>query len=99
MDRVIEFSDKTVTEIASLLQMPVMDLTRESLRVYLHTRLAQVESALSALRHRYSVGSSEEMERLYREGELAEENSWEDFFRFDHLEDEYDSLRRALDAL
>jgi len=99
MDRVTEFSEKTVTEIASLLQMPVVDLERESLRVYLHSRLAQVESALSALRQRYGVRSGEEMERLYREGKLAEENSWEDFFRLDHLEDEHDSLRRALDTL
>ena len=99
MNQATRFSDRTITEIASTLQMPVEELERASLRVYLHTRLAQVESALGALRQRYQVRSSAEMEQSYRAGALAEKDSWEDFFRFDHLEAEEASLRHSLESL
>jgi len=79
--------------------MPLVELERESLRVYLQNRLAQVQVSLDELKNRYHVTTSEQMENLYREGKLGEENSWQDFFRFDHLEDERESLCRALDTL
>ena len=99
MDKVLQFSEKTFAEIASILQMPVAELERESLRVYLQKRLAEIQASLDELKQRYRVTTSEQMETLYREGKLGEENSWQDFFRFDHLEDERDSLQRALNAL
>ena len=99
MDQVTHFSDRAITEIASTLQMSVEDLERASLRAYLHMRLAQVESALGALRQRYQVRSSAEMEQSYRAGALEEKDSWEDFFRLDHLEAEEASLRRSLESL
>lgn len=96
MEKVKEFTEKNIRDIASILEMPVAELERESLRVYLENRLAQVESRLAVLQKRYGVKSSAEMERLYRERKLNEEGTWEDFFRFDHLEAERESLHRAL---
>lgn len=99
MERTSHLPEHTLTEIASALEMPVDELTRASLRAYLHMRLAQVESALGTLRRRYQVRSSAEMEQAYRTGALAEKDSWEDFFRFDHLEAEEASLRHSLECL
>jgi len=99
MERTTHFSDRTMTEIASTLQMSVDELARASVRAYLHMRLAQVESTLGALRQRYQVRSSAEMEQAYRAGALTEKDSWEDFFRLDHLEAEEASLRHSLESL
>lgn len=99
MERTIDSSVRAMTEIASTLHMSVDDWARASLRAYLHMRLAQVESALGTLQRRYQVRSSAEMEQAYRTGALAEKDSWEDFFRFDHLEAEEASLRRSLERL
>ncbi len=88
MEKTAEFSEKTIVEIASILHMPVVELEQESLRVYLQKRLGDVEALLEELKKQYQVTTSEQMENLYREGKLAEENTWQDFFRFDHLEEE-----------
>lgn len=93
------FSEQTIEKIAALLEMPVVELERESLRAYLKGRLEQVQERLIELRRRYGVVSSEEMQRLYEQGKLKEEGTWEDFFRFDHLEAEQESLAQALESL
>ncbi len=99
MDQTTRFSERTLPEIASILQMPVEELARASVRAYLHMRLAQVESALGEIKQRYQIHSSAEMEQSYRAGTLAEKESWEDFFRLDHLEAEEATLRRSLESL
>ncbi len=90
---------ETYAEISALLKMPKEKLEKESLRVYLQTKLKEYESKANKIRKKYGVSSAKEMEDKYREGILEEENTWEDFFTLDNLEAEIETLKKALEML
>ena len=85
-----------IPKIAPILQITQEELERESLKTYLHTRLKRCESKLFDLTRKYGVSSIEDFEGEYRRGSIAEEGTWEDFFRLDHFEAERESLKMAL---
>ena len=87
------------TELASRLEMSQQELEAESLRVYLQYRLREIQADILSLCRRYGVQGAEDMERRYQAGALAEEGTWEDFFRLDHLQSQRDDLVALLEDL
>lgn len=86
-------------EVAVRLNLTPAQLERESLRVYLERRLRLVESELFALAQRYGVNTVDELDQAIRAGRFHESDAFEDFFRFDYLEAEIDSLQELLARL
>lgn len=75
------------------------ELLRDSLRSLLEHRLRQVKSEIFAITGKYEVSSVAEMEAQLQSGDLAEEESWQDFQKLDHLEYKRDRLLEMLDML
>ena len=86
-------------EVAVRLNLTPAQLERESLRVYLERRLRLVESELFALSQRYGVNTVDELDQAIRAGRFHESDAFEDFFLFDYLEAEIDSLQELLARL
>ena len=74
-------------------------LERESLRAYLERNLRLVESELYMLAQRYGVQTVEELDKAIQSGRFHEKDTFEEFFRFDHLENERQTLRELLEQL
>ena len=86
-------------EIASRLHTAPEQLERESLRVYLERRLRLAESELFSLARRYGVQTVFELDQAIQDGRFYEPEAFEDYFRFDYLESERDTLRELLGQL
>lgn len=48
---------------------------------------------------KYDVVSAKEIDERYRKGTLEEENTWEDFFKLDHLEFKKNQILKALEEI
>ncbi len=83
-------------EIALKLQLPPEELERESLRLFLNNRLRLVESKLLDHARRYGVQTVAELDALVQKGQIHEAEAFEDYFEFDHLEAERDTLLDSL---
>ncbi len=72
---------------------------QESLGLYLERRQRFVESELLTLGFRYGVQTVEQLDRAIERGTFHESEVFEDYFRFDYLESELDSVRELLAQL
>ncbi len=89
----------TYEKVALQLDISPQELERESLRVFLTQRLRRVESQLLDLSRRYGVRTVAALDALIQAGELHEAETFEDFFEFDALEAERNTLLNALQEL
>jgi hypothetical protein len=85
--------------VAARLNTEPEQLERESLRVYLERKLRLAESELFSLAHRYGVQTVFELDDAIQSGRFHEPEAFEDYFRFDYLESERDTLRELLEQL
>ena len=85
--------------IASKLQLSPQKLQRESLHLFLTHRLRLVESQLLDLARQYGVQTVAELDGLIQSGQTHEDEAFEDYFEFDHLEAERDILLDSLKEL
>jgi len=85
--------------IALRLQLSPQELERQSLRLFLGHRLRLVESQLLSLAHRYGVRTVTELDELVQRGQIHEAEAFEDYFEFDYLEAERDTLLDSLKEL
>jgi hypothetical protein len=83
-------------DIALKLQLPPEELERESLRLFLKHRLRLVESQLLGLARRYGVQTVSELDDLVQKGHVHEAEAFEDYFDFDYLEAERETLLDSL---
>lgn len=88
-----------IPKISTILNIGQEDLEKESLRTYLHIKLRRCESEIFNIAKKYGISSIEEFEERYEKGEIEEEGTWEDFFKFDHLEAEKESIKKALEVV
>lgn len=91
--------ESMIAVVAAQLEMDPRELARESLRTYLNQRLQRVRTDIDRLCGKYGVKSSDEMEALYKEDRLPEQETWEDFFTLDHLEARRDQLSELLETV
>ena len=85
--------------IAVKLQLSPQELERESLRLFLKHRLRLVESQILDLARRYNVHTVSELDDLVQSGQIHEDEAFEDYFEFDYLEAERDTLLDSLKEL
>jgi hypothetical protein len=88
-----------IEQVAAKLQTTPQALERDSLRFYLEKRLRTVESELLRLGHRYGVKTVAELDALIQQGRYHEEEAFEDYFAFDNLEQERDTMLEILESL
>ncbi len=86
-------------QVASQLNIPPEKLERESLRMYIQRQLRILESELFTLAQKYGVNSVRELDERIQAGAFHEEQAFEDFFRFDHLESERRKYQDLLTSL
>lgn len=85
--------------IALKLQLSPQELERESLRLFLSHRLRLIESQILSLAHKYGVRTVTELDELVQSGQIHKAEAFEDFFEFDQLEAERDTLLDSLKEL
>ena len=86
-------------QVAIQLNILPEQLERESLKVYLQRNLRLIESELFGLARRYGVQSVTELDEKIQQGAFHEKDSFEDYFRFDHLESERRKHLEILETL
>ncbi len=86
-------------QVATRLNTTSERLERDSLRVYLERKLRVTESELFLLGQRYGVQTVFELDAAVQTGRFHEPEAFEDYFRFDYLESERESLREMLSEL
>lgn len=72
---------------------------QESLRLYVERQLRLVESELFTVALRYGVQTVTELDEAVQTGRFHEAAVFEDYFRFDYLENERDTLVELLEQL
>jgi hypothetical protein len=88
-----------LNDIAEKFDTTPEQIQQESLRLYLERRKRFVESELLALGFRYDVQTVEQLDSAIESGRFHEAEAFEDYFRFDYLESELDSVRELLAQL
>lgn len=86
-------------QVATRLNTTPERLERDSLRAYLERKLRVAESELFLLARRYGVQTIAELDAAVQAGRFHEPDAFEDYFRFDYLEGERESLREMLGQL
>ncbi|MCD6141275.1 hypothetical protein J7J55_00920 [Candidatus Bipolaricaulota bacterium] len=89
----------TLEKLAKDLHMKPDELIRESLGTFLRHRLKLIEAELFLLAKRYGVSDVQEFDRAIQQGRFHEQDSFEDYFKFDNLEAERDLLLEYLEKL
>lgn len=88
-----------LNEIAEKFDTTPEQVQQESLRLYLERRQRFVESELLTLGFRYGVRIVEQLDSAIEGGRFHEAEAFEDYFRFDYLESELDSVHELLAQL
>ena len=88
-----------IEQIARKLETEPQTLERESLKLYVEKRLRVVESELFRLAHKYGVQNVTELDEMIKQGKYHEDEAFEDYFEFDNLESERDTLVSVLESL
>ena len=66
---------------------------------FLNEKLLALESELFLLSKKYGVKNIFEFDKRIREGKFHEDESFEDYFKFDNLEAERDRIKKYLEQL
>jgi hypothetical protein len=88
-----------IEQIAQKLETKPQTLERESLRLYVEKKLRVIESELLRLAHKYGVQNVNELDEMIKQGKYHEDEAFEDYFEFDNLESERDTLVSVLESL
>ncbi len=88
-----------LNDIAEKFATTPEQIQQESLRLYLERRQRFVESELLVLGFHYGVQTVEQLDSAIEKGRFHEAEAFEDYFRFDYLESELDSVRELLAQL
>ena len=79
-------------QLAKDLRMEPEALMRESLRTLLRQKLKTIEAELFLLAKKYGANDVFEFDKMVKDGTFHEDESFDDYFRFDNLEAERDLL-------
>ncbi|MBU4298976.1 hypothetical protein KJ636_02955 [Patescibacteria group bacterium] len=87
-------------DIAKKLNIDEKDLQRKSIRIFLERELLNLKTELLYLATKYNLKSIKSFEKTIKEGKIHENNETrEDFFRWDYLERKIGKLKNLLNAL
>ena len=85
--------------VAAKLQLSPQKLEIESVQLFLRHRLRLIESQLLTMSRKYGVQTVSELDQLVRDGQIHEDDVFEEYFEFDHLEAERDIVLGLLGEL
>jgi hypothetical protein len=97
MARAIRGINPIYYTLASLPEVDVEHLKKDSLRVYLQNRLRHLEAHISVLSRQYA-DMEEDWQHLYW-GEESTEELWENLLELDYLEATREAIIETLEAL
>ena len=97
MARAIRGLDPVYYILASLPEVDVERLKKDSLRVYLQNRLRYLEARISILSQQYA-DAEEDWQHWYW-GEESTEDLWDNLLELDYLEATREAIIEALEAL
>jgi ABC-type phosphate/phosphonate transport system ATPase subunit len=90
---------KKISEIAQELETSPDMFLSQAVESFLQKELRKVQAEIYHLCGQYEVSKSSDIDEKYRKGELKEENSWEDYFKLDHLEYRRQRILSAMEKL
>lgn len=88
-----------ICEIARGLEIPPDEFLSEAVETFLQKELRKAQAEIYRLCGKYEVTESSEIDDKYRKGALEEKDSWEDYFKLDHLEHRRKLVLQALEML
>lgn len=94
-----EVSVLNIDYLAEDMNMKPEALIRESIETFLRHKLKIVEAELFLLAKKYGVSSVVEFDEMVKKGKLHEEDSFDDYFKFDDLETKRDRILIYLEKL
>lgn len=75
------------------------ELLRESMRTYLHQKLAKIEADIFLIAKKYGVKDVFELDSKAKEGFISEEDAYDDYFVLDNLEAEREKGKKLLEKV
>ncbi len=75
------------------------ELLSESLKTYLHQRLAKIEADIFLIVKKYGVKDVFELDSKVRTGMISEKDSYDDYFTLDNLEAEREKIKKLLEKV
>ncbi len=92
-------TDKTLEVLSKEFNLSKESILKESLSYFLERKLREIKTEIFRITSRYNVSSVEELDELYKKGNIEEKNSWGDFQKLDHLEFKRDEIEKLLQEL
>jgi hypothetical protein len=71
-------------------------LIEKSLKIFLERKVREIKTEIFKITGKYNISSVEELEELYKKGEIEEKDSCQDLQKLDHLEFKRDELEKLL---
>ena len=87
-----EVSVLNIDYLAKDMNMKPETLIKESVQTFLRRKLKIIEAELFLLAKKYGVSNVIEFDEMVKKGKFHEEDSFEDYFKFDVLETKRDRI-------
>ncbi len=88
-----------IDTIAKEFHLNPNELLKESLRMYLHQKLAKIEADIFLIAKKYGVKDVFELDSKAKEGFIRESDAYEDYFALDNLETEREKIKILLEKV
>ena len=75
------------------------ELLRESMKTYLHQKLAKIEADIFLISKKYGVKDVFELDSRVKDGLVSEEDAYDDYFALDNLETEREKIKTLLEKV
>ena len=75
------------------------EIISESLKIYLHQRLAKIEADIFLIAKRHGVKDVFELDSKVKSGFISEQNAYDDYFALDNLEAEREKIKKLLEKV
>ena len=92
-------TNKTLEVLSKEFSLSKDVILKEGLKFFLERKLREIKTEIFRIAGKYKVSSIEELEELYKRGEVEEKDSWDDFQKLDHLEFKRDEIMKLLQEL
>jgi len=88
-----------IDTIAKEFRLNPNELLKESLRIYLHQKLAKIEADIFLIVKKYGVKDVFALDSKAKEGCVREEDAYDDYFALDNLEAEREKIKELLERV
>ena len=92
-------TNKTLDVLAKEFSLSKDAIIKEGLKIFLERKLREIKTEIFRITGKYKITSVEELEELYKRGEIEEKDSLGDYQKLDHLEFKRDEIEKLLQEL